>query len=189
MRLLPLLACGCLLPDLSHTLDPGPPVETEPVIELVIDTSDTGATPLFEASLVVDATDYEAWTALDLDRVQFVDHADATWELAFQRYHVDLQEGLEAAAIEGAAFDDVSEAPADGWRVDEPDADEDGVPEYALADWYDYDETTHRLSPAARTYVIRSTDGAAFKLGFDSYYDENGTPARVAIRLGALEAP
>ncbi|MEM6927585.1 MAG: hypothetical protein AAF602_11690, partial [Myxococcota bacterium] len=48
---------GCLMPDLSDTLDPGPQTDPDAVIR-----SDGAVT-----ELTVDATDQEAWVALDLD--------------------------------------------------------------------------------------------------------------------------
>lgn len=176
MRVLPaILSIGCLMPDISDTLDPGPA------------DGPSGATA--EGGVLVDATDEKLWVAYDLDAGDFSDHAGADWDLAFRRFQVDLAEGLAAAMIEGVAFADVVEVPADGWRVDEPDADDDGIPEYALGDWYDYDQDTHTLTPAARVYVVESTEGRYHKVAFDGYYDDAGTPARLTFRTAELPAP
>jgi len=177
-----LAACGltgCLMPSLEDTLDPGPEVEEGRIV------AEGG---LIE--LVVDATDYDEFVALDLDAIEWVETSDPSWDLAFRRFEVDLQEGLEGVVLDEVAFDDVTEVPVDGWLVDLPDADDDGVPEYVFADWYDYDFDSHTLSPADRTYVVVTTEGAHFKVAFDDYYDEAGTPARIAMRFGQLgEAP
>ncbi len=166
---------GCLMPDLSETLDPGPATAAEPLVRGDGD-----------ASLLVDATDPQAWTALDLDGNELVDIEDPTWDLAFQRFNVDLQDGLAAVVLEAMDFDDVVEAPVDGWVSDEPDADDDGVPEYVFADWYDYDPDTHVLTPADRVYVVATTEEAAVKVVFESYYDEAGTPARITLRAAEV---
>ncbi len=173
MRLLPAwLAVGCLIPDLSDTLDPGP-------------AQDDAA--LVEGGILVDATSEVDWVAYDLDAADFVEHTGDSWDLAFRRFQVDLADDLGAAAVEGVAFDEVTEVPSDGWRFDEPDADGDGIPEYALGDWYDYDQSTHTLSPADRVYVVESSDLRLYKLAFYDYYDAAGTPARITFRAAALE--
>lgn len=174
LRFVPMMfSMGCLMPDISDTIDPG------------TDAATTGATA--SGGILVDATDEKAWVAYDLDRGDFTDHKGDDWDLAFKRFQIDLAEGLAAAVVEGVAFADVVSVPAEGWRVDEPDADDDGIPEYALGDWYDYDQSTHLLSPAARTYVIESTEGRYHKVGFDDYYDDAGTPARLTFRTEELE--
>lgn len=172
MRLLPAwLAMGCLMPDLSDTLDPGPPPSAQAEVE---------------GGIIVDATSEVDWVGYDLDTDAFVDHAGDAWDLAFRRFQVDLAGDLGAAAVEAATFEEVTEVPSEGWRFDEPDADGDGIPEYALGDWYDYDQDTHTLSPAARIYVVESTDGRLYKVGFYDYYDAAGTPARITFRAEEL---
>ncbi|MEZ4240287.1 MAG: HmuY family protein [Myxococcota bacterium] len=196
-RLLPLLSLGACLPDLSDSLDPGPPpADTDTVVVVTPGTPDTGDTAapvaLPVAELVVDATAYDAWVGLDLDALDPAADPDGTaWDLRFQRFQVALhgEAGVEVAALDGVPFDDVRSVP-DGlvWQGDLPDADGDGVPEYALADWYDYDEATHELTPADRTWLVRTTEGAVHRLAFLAYYDDNGTPARIRLRAGPLTA-
>lgn len=169
-----LMATGCLMPDISDTLDAG---EGAAEVELG------------EDGVLVDATDEDAWVAFDLDTGEFVDHAAATWDVAFRRFNVDLAEGLAAAVVEDATYEDVTAVPDDGWREDLPDEDNDGVPEYALADWYDYDQDQHLLTPATRVYVVVSSEGRYHKVAFDSYYDPAGTPARISLRTTELTAP
>lgn len=197
-----LLLCGGCLPDISHTLDPGPPPSDEPEVVVIIpepaETGDTGALPpLPVAQITIDATDYERWVGLDLDT--FDPNADpdgTTWDLRFRRFEVALDGGasgaggVEVAALDEIPFDEVSQPP-DGalFVTDQPDADGDGIPEYALADWYAYDESTHRLDPVPRTYVVRTTEDVLYRLAFDAYYDENGTPARISLRTGPLTHP
>ena len=176
MRLLPtVFIMGCLMPDLSETLDPGP----EP--------GASGGTP--DGGILVDATDEDAWVPYDLDIADFTTLDDPDWDLAFRRFNVDLADGLSAVAVDGISFEALSEVPAEGWRFDEPDSNADGIPEYALADWYDYDESTHLLSPAERVYVVVSTENRFYKVGFDTYYDDAGTPARLTFRTEELPAP
>lgn len=170
-------ASGCLMPNLSDTLDPGPPIE-EGELAFVGGLAD----------IVVDATDREEFVALDLDALEYLEMDDPSWDLAFRRFEIDLQEGLEAAIVDGVLFDDLVTVPTEGWQTDLPDDDDDGVPEYVFEEWYDYDFDNHTLSPADRVYAVRTTAGAVIKVGFDSYYDEAGTPARIEMRIGVLEA-
>lgn len=182
MRLLPLLAAGCL-PDISNTLDPGPKDGGETV---VIDTA-SGA-----VALVIDATSETDWVGLDLDASELTDAEGETWDLAFQRFEIKSNGGIsgdggvEAVPVPGSDFDGLTEAPADGWRTDAPDSNDDDVPEYALVDWYVYDYDTHLLAVADHMWVIRSTEGALFKLAFDSYYDDVGTPAKISLEFAPL---
>lgn len=183
MRILLLLALPACLPDISDTLRPGPKGGGDTV---TVDTA-SGA-----AALVIDATSYTEWVALDLDLPELTEESGETWDLAFLRFEIKSNGGIsgdggvEAVPVPGADFDSLTEAPIDGWRTDAPDANEDDIPEYALIDWYVYDYDTHLLSAVDQVWVIRTTEGVLFKLAFDSYYDSNGTPARISLRFAPL---
>ena len=137
-------------------------------------------------TLQVDATNQTEWVYIDLASGDDVGEAGA-WTLAFRRNNVMLNGGVsgdggvEVAWLD-ATFDSVTEAPADGWVTDEADADEDGVPEYALADWFDYDVSTHVLTPAAGTWAVRAVDGTTYALIFTTYYDAAGTSGFPTVR-------
>ncbi|MEN0064216.1 MAG: HmuY family protein [Myxococcota bacterium] len=166
---------GCLMPSLADTLDPGPALDDG---ELAFSNG--------QAEFVVDATDRKVFVALDLDTLEYLEMDDPSWDLAFRRFEVALQDGLEAVILDGVAFDEVVEVPEGEWVTDQPDADDDGIPEYAFAEWYDYDFDNHTLAPADRTYVVRTTEDRTFKVGFQNYYDEAGTPARITMRIAEL---
>ncbi len=149
---------------------------------------------------VLDATDYETWVYFELESASTVSVGDPEssqgWDLAFQRYLPKLNGGVsgsggvEVAVLEGDDFDAITTAPDDGYVTDEPDADEDGVPEYAMAGWYDYDEATHVLSSKDDlVYVLRSVEGGFFKVRIESYYDDAGTPGFMTFRWGAVASP
>jgi hypothetical protein len=154
---------------------------------------DTGEDPTTPVSWTVDATDREAWVHLDLDAGETVAAADP-WDLRVRRFEVHLNGGVhgdggvEATFTEGLAFDEATAAPEAGWATDAPDADEDGLPEAVFDEWYDYDVETHVLTPKARTYFVRSTEGDVYRLVFLSYYDDAGTPGVLHLRLGWLAA-
>lgn len=145
---------------------------------------------------VIDATDEEAWVYFDLETGTELEvddpMTDPDWDLAFKRFHVASNGGVsgsagsEVAVLE-ATFDEVTEVPADGFRVDEADGDDDNDdPDYVFADWYDYDFMTHVLTPKALTYVVLTGSGNAFKIAFEGYYDDAGTSATPTLAWMAL---
>ncbi|MCB9689009.1 MAG: HmuY family protein [Alphaproteobacteria bacterium] len=194
MRWLPSLLAGCLLPDLSGSLDPGPPAQTTPPVVVVTTGTGDTAEPLVVAELTVDATDHDLWVGLDLDTLDPAAPADdPSVDLRLRRFEVLTNGGASGdggvlvARLDGVAFADVHAVPTGlDWRADEPDADEDGHVEGVFDDWYVYDETTHELTPAPVTWLVRTTEDAVFRLVFLSYYDPSGTPARVSLRVGTL---
>jgi len=162
------------------------------------DTGETGSDAgpfIVDGTMTIDATHEEDWVYVDLDGAALVQAGDPSWDLRFRRYIVALNGGVsgegvvEATVLDGQDFDGLTQAPADGYVTDLADADEDGTPEYALLTWYDYDFTTHVLTPAQKVYVIHTGDDAYFKLRFDSYYDDVGTPAMLQTSVAAIDAP
>ncbi len=147
---------------------------------------------------VVDATDESAWQHLDLDTGAAAD-GEPSWDLAFSRFRVRVNggvtgEGGARAAFTSQAFESVTEPPMDTeWMVPVPDGEDDGdepdnVFNNGEDDWYDYDPSTHTLTPKARTYLIATTEQRFFKLAFESYYDDAGTPALVRFRWAEIGA-
>lgn len=145
----------------------------------------------------VDATSEEQWVYLDLESGQQLDVADGTqsaaWDLGFRRTTIAIDGGIsgpggmEAVALEGVAFADVTEVPAEGWVTDAADGDDDDMePDLALAGWYAYDFMTHVLTPLPLVYVVRTVEGNAYKLEVLDYYDEAGTSAVYTIRWAPL---
>lgn len=139
----------------------------------------------------IDATDDDAWQHVDLRLPDLVDEGEP-WVLAFRRFGVMVDGGISGdggveVAFTDDVFADVTEAPTTGWTTDLADADGDGTPELAFAAWYDYDGTTHVLTPAAGTWFVRTPDGDAWALVFTDYYDDAGTSGFPAIAFKALD--
>jgi hypothetical protein len=142
----------------------------------------------------VDATSMTDWVRFDA--ASGAEAAGAGWDLGFQRFHIQLNggvsgdAGVEVAVLTGVAFDDVTEAPAGGYLTDLADGDDDGEdPDYAFEQdggWYDYDPTTHVLTPFDQVYVVRDSDGDLLKLAIESYYDDAGTGGFISFRWAAL---
>lgn len=170
-------------------LDSGGPVDTE-----AVGGGDTGDLPVYQTRL--DATSEERWVSLDLDAEAAGRAPEAgAWELQAQRYVLQLnggvsgEGGVQIAIVEGAELEELDAEtldalPGSAWITDAADADADGLPEYALADWYDYDSGTHTLSPKPRAYGLRSTEGSLFAFVIDGYYDEAGTSGHLSLRWG-----
>jgi hypothetical protein len=47
----------------------------------------------------------------------------------------------------------------------------------------------HRLTTLDHVYVVRTGKGAYFKVRLGSYYDENGTAARISLQFAPLAPP
>lgn len=151
-------------------------------------------------STVVDATDYEEWQKLDLD-TGYADNDD--WDLAFRRFvvlsngGVSGDGGVQMLKLKDVDFEDVTEAPGAeaGWSVDQPDGkvDEDEVADNLFNngtdDWYDYELSTHGLTPKDVVFLIRSTQGRFFKLRIEDYYDDVGTSGFLSFRWGEIDGP
>lgn len=152
-------------------------------------------------TLSVDASDTEQWVYVDLDSRTEVMPADplddAVWDLAFRRFHVVLNGGVSgtggvtAAMVDDAAFEAVQPPAAGAFTTDTPDgADEDALPDYVISGgddpWYAYDVTTHVLTPKARVYVVRSTEGVLFKVAIERYYDGAGGSGHPTLRYARI---
>lgn len=147
----------------------------------------------------VDAFDSESWQRFDLD-TGLVATDEHVWDLEFSRYFIHLNggvsgdAGVEAVALD-EAFEAVTSAPGEGYTSDREDDDRDtntepdnpfNSPEHS---WFDYNVAKHTLSPHPGTFVVRSSEGAYFKLAIDAYYDKAGTPSQLRFRWSELEAP
>ncbi|MBM7116373.1 HmuY family protein [Archangium primigenium] len=146
---------------------------------------------------VVDATSSEVWVGVDLDTRAEADAAvDATWDLAFQRFHVRTRGGangsggVKVAVLEGADFAALRAAPTSGYLEDE--ASEGTTPGTVFereGGWYNYEVGTHKLTPKPKVYVVRGDQGRHFKLQVVSYYDAVGTSGVMTVRWAELPTP
>lgn len=141
---------------------------------------------------VVTACTDARWVGLDLDSgaESVLPEPPPTegWDLAFQRYHVKSNGGVSGsggvrvAPLTDVAFEDVTEAPSEGWLEDVADSDLDGHDDYVISgqdlSWWEYDLQTHVISMTGVVWVVETTEGRHFKLEFLDYYaDVNGSAA------------
>ena len=150
----------------------------------------------------VDSTHEGRWVLLDLETREAAlgatDGEPLGWDLGFQRFKIMTNSGISGDAgtgtvrLEDTSWDEVTEAPADGYVADAEDGDdEDSDPDLAfMADgaWYDYDFATHTLSPRDHVYVVRTASGNYFKVQVLGYYDVAGTPGLVTFRWAQVDA-
>lgn len=144
---------------------------------------------------LVDATSKTLPTYIDLDEPKELkfDEAETTnaWELSFMRDKIRSNGGgtnpmgkVEIAVLK-TDFDALTKAPATGYQQDGAE----GVFNTAEGGWYYYDIGVHRLTTLDHVYVVKTGQGAFFKVRLGSYYDDNGTSARISLRFSKLDPP
>lgn len=134
--------------------------------------------------LDVDASASDAWAYLSLRDGALVavsDPAtDGAWDLGISRTRMRTNGGTSGAGMGEAAetaateITDLGEAPAEGWMSDAMLTDgPPGSPSYSgnpvLATWYDYDFTTHTVTPRPVVFMVRTADGHLGALRVRSY--------------------
>ena len=121
---------------------------------------------LTDDTLTVDARDPGRWQFIDLARGTVLEPPDtAGWDLAVRRFHVITSGDVTVA--EGARFEDVFEAPDDGYLSTAFGADTVNA---ALARWYRYSFLSHLLHPLERVWVLRTRDRRYVRFTVLSYY-------------------
>ena len=146
--------------------------------------------------LLIDATNKLSQVYVDLDEAREMKPEEAFttngWDLAFKRFDVFANSGasgpgvVEVAVLKGVDYDGLTQAPASGFAVDTPARIFNTVDE----GWYFYDLGVHRLITRTElVYVVKSSEGAYFKLKMLDYYDESGTPAALSLEYAPIAAP
>jgi hypothetical protein len=140
---------------------------------------DVGGPLVPEGALSIDASSRDTFVYVDLDTraVVTVDDpaTDTVWDLALQRTLIRTNSGTSgpgaggALAREGVAYEDVTRTGTLGFEVDHEEA--SGMPgapptsvSPLLGSWYDYDFTTHVVTPKDITYVVRGATGSYARL-------------------------
>jgi hypothetical protein len=170
-------------------------------------------------SLYVDAsaggisgTAADPWTFVNLGtgtRAAVTDASSTTstaWDLAFKRPVIYTNDGDGGPGQGGALlvskdFDQVTAGDATSSTLltesffgpqCSPSTDPTGAPLTSLSSWYSYDSTTHVLSPAPGTWVIRGGTGTLYKVQIVTYYGTpdggtgNGDGGTYVLKVGAL---
>lgn len=143
---------------------------------------------------IVDSTSETAWMYVDFETGAKVTPTDA-WDLRFQRFHISSNSGVSGtggvaiAPIANTTFAQVTSPPATGYLVDNADGNGDNLPDYVFDQgdtWYDYNVTTHVLTPRANVYVVKTDGGSTLKLELTKYYDDAGTSGWFTLHWGPL---
>ena len=143
---------------------------------------DAGDAPTF-ASLTVDASAANVWIYIAVGKgvVSVTDPQTTTWDLAFQRTRIQTNSGtsgpgMGGAQLLGGSFDDVVDVPGTGgFEIDAlmPIPGPPGSGEFSgnpvLNGWYDYNPSTHAISPKAQSYLVRTASGGYAKLRITAY--------------------
>lgn len=193
---LALLGLGCA-PDLRERLPRDNGGDASPNADLAEEgVLDTGADLSVSQEVVIDATSETEWHRYDFERQGLVDES-LPWDLRFQRYRIELNGGVsgdggvEAAVLDDVRFEDVTprDVPPDAdpaWTTDMEDTDGDGELNTVFGDWYDYDPTTHILTPKSRVTLVRTVEGMTVKVEIVDYYDDSGTSGYPRFRWAEL---
>ncbi|HJK92121.1 MAG TPA: HmuY family protein [Polyangiaceae bacterium LLY-WYZ-15_(1-7)] len=129
----------------------------------------------------VDASDREAWVHLTLAG-ETVDEGGA-WDLALRRTAIRTRSGASAEGFGGAkelvdaSWESLEATSTVGFAVDTllplpgPPGSGEAPGNEPLSGWYDYDPSTHAVSPRDAIYAIRGGDGSYAKLRIHGWED------------------
>jgi hypothetical protein len=188
------LAGALVLGACSEDLAPGTPdagiVDGDggPITPSKVKTTDNGDGTF---TTIVDAVSMTEVTGFDFQTRTEHAPSDKVWDLWFRRFEVrsnggvNGEGGVEVAVLPLADFATLKRAPGGGWVSDTID----DTAFNAGDGWYVYDPSVHLLKPRDIVYVVRSAEGAYFKLQFTSYYDDAGGSGHPTFRWAPVEAP
>jgi hypothetical protein len=132
----------------------------------------------------------DAMVYYDLDAAAVTDENDAGWDFRVSTWVIETNGGVtgsggvELVSIPGAyeSFDERCQAPSLGFAADESAGE-------GFSTWYNYNMSTHIVTPNDRMFYIRTTDGAYHRLRIDGYYEDGDTVHTPGFTHGAIDAP
>jgi hypothetical protein len=135
--------------------------------------------------------DLTTGTRVDVD--DLAARSSMAWDIMLKRSSVRSNGGDSGpgkrtiAVVTGTSLDSVT-APATGYASDDFTTDDckldvipGGEPKSAFGEWYDYDPTTHSVTPKGEVYIIERADGSRTAVRVDSYYGDAAMPMRGAF--------
>lgn len=141
--------------------------------------------PATVALISIDASASDSFVYLNLETGSVTTPANPEqsmdWDLAVRRTGFRTNSGTSGPGTGGAIemvgqnVDAVVSAPAKGYQLDAllpipgPPGSGEESRNPALDGWYDYNPTTHEVSPRATTYVVRHADGDFSKVQIQNY--------------------
>jgi hypothetical protein len=124
---------------------------------------------------VVDATDEEAFTHVDLPRQSVGNESNHT--MRFSKTDVFLGQNVTWVFVEDDVFENITEI--NGLEFSNNTEDR--------LEWYDYDLAVHRVNPKEGVFVLL-VDEVAYKLKFETYYNEADESRHPTMRIAALNS-
>ncbi|RTQ49131.1 hypothetical protein EJV47_13345 [Hymenobacter gummosus] len=121
---------------------------------------------------------YTFYSLTEGKEVPYTDSASTKWDVAFRRTNVLINGGTSGpgqggAKVESGLFAELTTAP-DTYAVDA--ASGLAIPAVTGSGWYNYNSTTHLITPiAGKVIFVRTATGKYAKLEITSYYQ--GSPA------------
>lgn len=171
------LALGLTACDDADPITPNPdPLATEQFADLAADPS-TGRDSLGQAIALNRFTFFsfeDDGVVLSYDEESRADSNSTRWDLAFRGTEIianggDKGPGEGGLQIVVGAFDEVTEAPADGYAASLSAGSGNG--------WYNYDPPTNIVAPIpGRVLLVRTAEGRYAKLRILSYYEGSPDP-------------
>lgn len=109
--------------------------------------------------------------------------SSTTWDIALKRANIVVNGGdsgpgnRKAVVAPVATLAELTAAPTTGYAADDfttadckLDATDGGELKSGFANWYNYDDATHMLSPKPQVYVIERNNGTHVAFQIDAYY-------------------
>ncbi len=157
---------SCSKGDDTTTVTPAVQAQTVSNLATVGTTSSTGQ-PLSPKH-------YTFYSLADGKEIAYTDSNSTKWDIAVNRTTILINGGSSGPGQGGAQiykglFADMTDAPTTSYSVDAPTA--KAIPAVPGQGWYNYDGTTHIVSPiAGRVLLIRTAIGKYAKMEITSYY-------------------
>lgn len=125
---------------------------------------------------------YTFYSLADGKEVPYTDSASTKWDLAFRTTTILTNSGSSGpgqggAQVKSGLFAETVTAPETGYAIDAATA--KAIPLNSGNGWYNYNSTTHVITPiAGRVLLIRTAAGKYAKVEITNYYkDSPATPA------------
>jgi hypothetical protein len=180
--LLPMLVLGMFLFTACESDDPAGP-----------------STDGVDNELTIDASSRSEWVYFSFSKGETVTvenpSASTAWDLKLMRYHLGTNSGTSGSGQGGAidmgnvAFDDITQAPANGYAVDDSVAYEShgGTTTYSvnpvLETWAAMEGgMPPTFVPSNHPFCVKTADGKYAKVWLKSYYDAEGNSGHITIQ-------
>ncbi len=168
-----LLAAGTIA--LASCNKDNDPVAPAPAVQAQTVTSLSAAGTASSTGQPIAAKHYTFYSLADGKQVAYTDSNSTKWDVAFRGTTILTNSGTSGpgqggALVQEKLFSEVVAAPADGYAVD---AAKSAIPTGSGQGWYNYNATTHLISPiAGKVLVIRTATGKYAKLEIQNYYKD-----------------